>query len=264
MRFHAIQHDVIPNNTDATQERIEKLIQLANVGSGDFVVLPEMTTTGFSMDIDVVSQGDAVSWGCSKAKQFGIWLQIGWANRNGSRATNCISVCSPAGDSIATYEKIFTCNPFGENHIIDQGHELVILEINDRNICPLICYDLRFPELWRLATLSGADIFTNSANWPLKRIHSWTSLLTARAIENQAQVIGANRVGQDEVATWGGSSIALSEEGVTLAEADTRSETCVSATFEKEPSQSWRSEFQAIQDTNRSLLGNIKVRHITP
>jgi predicted amidohydrolase len=263
MRFHAIQNDVITNDTNATQVQIENLIQNAHIGSGDFVVLPEMTTTGFSMNIEIVSQGDAVSWGCFIAKQFGIWLQIGWANRDGSRAKNCVSVCSPCGESIATYEKNFTCNPLGEHQIIDQGHELVIVEIKGRNICPLICYDLRFPELWRLATLSGAEIFTNSANWPLKRIHSWTSLLIARAIENQAQVIGANRVGEDEVSKWGGSSIAISEEGITLAEADTCSEICVSATFEKENSQSWRNEFQALQDTNRSLLGNIEVRHIT-
>jgi len=262
MKFHAIQHDVVPNNTKATEARIETLIQKSNIGDGDYIVLPEMTTTGFSIDIDVVSQGNSVAWGCELAKQHGAWVQVGWANRCGKRAKNCVSVCSPDGENIATYEKVFTCNPFGEDQIIDTGHELVIIEIEGRQICPLICYDLRFPELWRLATLAGADIFTNSANWPLKRIHSWTSLLVARAIENQAQVIGANRVGEDDVARWGGSSIAISEEGTILASADEDSETCISATFDREESESWRNDFPTLQDTNRSLLGNIGVRHI--
>ena len=194
MKFHAIQNDVVPNDASATEARIEKIINEAEICGGDYVVLPEMTTTGFSIDIDVVSQGKSVSWGCALAKEHNVWVQVGWADRNGDRASNCVTICSPDGEEIATYEKVFTCNPFGENQIIDNGHKLIIIEIDGRQICPLICYDLRFPELWRLATVSGADIFTNSANWPLKRIHSWTSLLVARAIENQAQVIGVNRI----------------------------------------------------------------------
>lgn len=263
MRFHAIQHDVVPNDVLSTERNIESLMRQATINQGDFVILPEMTTTGFSMDIDVVSQGDAVKWGCNLAKQRGIWLQVGWANRCDKRAKNCVSICSPNGENIATYEKVFTCNPFGENELIDNGQELVIVEIEGRHICPLICYDLRFPELWRLATLAGADIFTNSANWPLKRIHSWTSLLVARAIENQAQVIGVNRVGEDDVANWGGSSLAVSEEGVILASANEVSEGCVSAHFDKSASENWRNDFQALQDTNLGLLGNIEVRHVS-
>ncbi len=263
MQFHAIQHDVVPNNPEETEKRIESLMDAAPIQQGDFVVLPEMTTTGFSTDLDTICKGDALKWGCKFSKERGIWLQVGWANRCENRATNCVSICSPVGTSIATYEKVFTCNPFGENAVIDHGQELVIVEIDGRRICPLICYDLRFPELWRLATLEGADIFTNSANWPFKRIHSWTSLIVARAIENQAQVIGANRVGEDVVAHWGGSSLAVSEGGFVLAEADKEREVCISASFEKSASDQWRNDFQVLQDTKRSLLGNIKVQHIS-
>ncbi len=77
MRFHAIQHDVVPNDVLSTERNIESLMRQATINQGDFVVLPEMTTTGFSMDIDVVSQGDAVKWGCTLANQRGIWLQVG-------------------------------------------------------------------------------------------------------------------------------------------------------------------------------------------
>ncbi|MBC8309982.1 MAG: hypothetical protein ISR75_01905 [Phycisphaerales bacterium] len=263
MKFHAIQHDVVQNDPRATQAIIEGLVDDANIAYGDFVVLPEMTTTGFSMDIDVVCQGDAVAWACELSKKLGIWVQVGWAKRNCNRAKNCISICSPDGEPAVTYEKIFTCNPLGENQIIDNGHEIVILEIEGRHICPLICYDLRFPELWRLAALEGADIFTNSANWPRIRIHSWSALLVARAIENQAQVIAANRVGEDDVALWGGCSVALSEEGNILASADEDSEVCISALFDKTASEKWRNDFQALQDTHRELLGNIEVRHVS-
>ncbi len=263
MQFHAIQHDVVPNNTEETKKNIESLMHNASLNNGDFVVLPEMTTTGFSMKIDVISEGDASTWGCQAAQRFGVWLQVGWVKHHAQRTTNCVSICSPDGDIITTYEKIFTCNPLGEQNIIDKGNSISIVEIEGRKICPLICYDLRFPELWRLATAAGADIFTNSANWPQPRIHSWKSLLIARAMENQAQIIGCNRVGKDEVAHWGGCSIAVSEEGCVLAEANEESECCIHAVFDKKASEDWRNEFQALHDLDTSLLGNIDVHHFS-
>lgn len=262
MKFHAIQHDVIPANASATEQCIEAIIAESFIAKGDFVVLPEMTTTGFSIDINAISQGDAVAWGCQISKQHGIWLQVGWANRHENRASNCVSICTPSGEILTTYEKVFTCNPFGENQVIDKGNSICIVEIEGRKICPLICYDLRFPELWRLATLAGAEVFTNSANWPIKRIHSWKALLVARAIENQAQVIGCNRIGHDDVAHWGGTSIAISEEGIILACATETEPECLSASFAKSSSESWRNEFKVLQDTDNSLLGKIQVTHV--
>ncbi len=263
MRFHAIQHNVVPNDPYATSTNVELLINQSAVKTGDFVVLPEMSLTGFSLNINTLSNGNSLAWGKSFAKEKQIWLQVGWANRIDGRAKNCVSICNPHGEVIATYEKIFTCNPFGENQIIDKGTELLIVEIEGQKICPLICYDLRFPELWRLATQAGADIFTNSANWPKARIYSWSALLIARAIENQAQVIGCNRIGKDDVANWGGCSAAISEEGFLMAKASEYDAECLSAEFNQSASIEWRQQFKVLQDLDSKLLGNIDVRHIS-
>src|SRR5690606_2545669 len=83
-----------------------------------------------------------------------------------------------------------------------------------------ICYDLRFPELWRLGALAGAEVFTIGASWPDARQHHWRSLLIARAIENQAYVVAVNRVGRDPHLGYAGGSMIVSPMGEVLAEAD--------------------------------------------
>ena len=77
----------------------------------------------------------------------------------------------------------------------------------------MICYDLRFPELWRPAAIEGVDVFTISSSWPLARIRHWEGMLAGRAIENQAAIVASNRVGKDSIATWGGTSMIVSEHG---------------------------------------------------
>jgi predicted amidohydrolase len=263
MQFHAIQHDVLPDDFKGTRASIENQIASVQPKVCDFVVLQEMTDTGWSMQLDKIAGIGTVEWACTVAKQFGIWLQVGWADCVEGNGKNCVTICSPSGDAIATYTKIHTCNPLNEGKYYGRGNELFILDLGDITICPLICYDVRFPELWRHAALAGVDVFTVSSSWPRPRIQHWRSLLIARAIENQAFVVASNRVGRDDLATWGGLSIVVSPLGEVIAQATELDETTLSAIIDPELARKWRKEFPAIDDIQKELLGNIKVHQIT-
>ena len=108
MQFHALQHDVIQGDVQGTQLTIESQLTSANLNNGEYVVLQEMTVSGWSMDIHAVSDIGSVEWALGLATQYGVWLQVGWAKRMGDRGLNCVTICSPDGNIVATYEKLYT------------------------------------------------------------------------------------------------------------------------------------------------------------
>ncbi len=122
----------------------------------------------------------------------------------------------------------------------------------------LICYDLRFPELWRLAAIAGTEVFTIGASWPAARRHHWRQLLIARAIENQAFVVAANRIGDDPHLSYAGGSMVVSPTGEILAEAGDH-EAVLRARLDLASLREWRRDFPALSDLHRDLLGSITV-----
>ena len=263
MQFHAVQHDVVPDDWQATRDAIAKQLDDANLVNGDFVVLSEMTDTGWSMDLENITGIGTVDWACTLANTHNVWIQVGWVDRVDDRGKNCVTICSPEGDPVATYTKVFTCNPFGENEHFDTGNELVVVDLGEIKVCPIICYDVRFPELWRPAALSGVDVFTVSSSWPLSRISHWRAMLASRAIENQAFVVASNRVGKDKIATWGGSSIIASPHGEILGAGNETETQIISSGIDPKIARSWRDEFPVLQDVQEDLIGKITVREVT-
>ena len=248
MQFHAVQHDVVPDDWQATRDAIAKQLDDANLVAGDFVVFSEMTDTGWSMNLDHITDIGTVEWACALAKEHGVWIQTGWANRVDGRGKNCVTICSPSGEPVATYTKVFTCNPFGENEHFDTGNELVVVDLGGIRVCPMICYDVRFPELWRPAAISGVDVFTVSSSWPHARISHWRAMLASRAIENQAFIVASNRVGKDDIALWGGSSMIISPQGETLGEGNETEFLIVSSEVDPDIARAWQDEFPVLQD----------------
>ena len=120
----------------------------------------------------------------------------------------------------------------------------------------MICYDLRFPELWRIAAAAGAEVFTIGASWPDTRHAHWRALLVARAIENQAYVIGVNRVGTDPHLRYAGESMIVAPGGEVLAEAG-RGPTVLVGNLDMIALRRWRDDFPALRDAHRELLGSI-------
>jgi predicted amidohydrolase len=123
----------------------------------------------------------------------------------------------------------------------------VIFEWDGTRIAPLVCYDLRFPELFRAALSAGAEMFVVIAAWPTTRIEHWLTLLRARAIENQATVVGVNGTGQEPQHRYCGRSIVIDPHGHILADAG-EEEGALPVQFASGAAREWREQFPAVRD----------------
>jgi predicted amidohydrolase len=264
MKVFAVQFDIAWEDKAENHRRIERMLEEAEVAPGTFVLLPELGDTGFSFNIDAIVDDRSLEWARATARGFGVWLQHGYPVPGSTgKGRNRASIVSPDGEVVGSYDKV---HPFtygrGEQHHYDSGSQLTLRGVvglpGEPVICPLICYDLRFPELWRLAALAGAEVFTIGASWPNARQAHWRALLIARAIENQAYVIAVNRTGADPYLKYAGGSIIVSPKGEVLAEADDEPST-LDATLNLEALRAWRHDFKALSDAHRDLLGTIAI-----
>ena len=275
MRFAAVQFDIVWEDKAANHAIIERMLRAASpaIAPGTFVLLPELGDTGFSMNLDRIVDGDqSLTWAKGLARGQGIYVQHGFAQREAAHipgiapgsgiepmGRNCAAILAPDGSELGIYEKIHPFSYGKESLHYSGGEHVLLAHCGDAIVCPMICYDLRFPELWRLAALAGAEVFTIGANWPAARQHHWRALVMARAIENQAYIVAANRIGSDPHLQYGGGSIIVSPKGDILAEAVDRA-AILQADLDLEALRRWREEFPALRDVHRDLLGAIEVR----
>ena len=179
-------------NRDYFEEKINAIAE--NV---DLIVLPEMFTSGFTMNPKSVAetmQGDTILWlkNLAKAKNAAITGSL-VIEENGHFFNRLVFVF-PSGE-IQKYDKKHLFTLAGEDQIYTSGTQKILVEYKGFKICPLICYDLRFPVFAR--NTEEYDVLIYVANWPKTRINAWDSLLKARAIENMCYTIGVNRIGED-------------------------------------------------------------------
>ena len=179
-------------NRDYFEEKINAIAE--NV---DLIVLPEMFTSGFTMNPKSVAetmQGETILWlkNLAKAKNAAITGSL-VIEENGHFFNRLVFVF-PSGE-IQKYDKKHLFTLAGEDQIYTSGTQKILVEYKGFKICPLICYDLRFPVFAR--NTEEYDVLIYVANWPKTRINAWDSLLKARAIENMCYTIGVNRIGED-------------------------------------------------------------------
>ena len=179
-------------NRDYFEEKINAIAE--NV---DLIILPEMFTSGFTMNPKAVAetmQGDTILWlkNLAKAKNAAITGSL-VIEKNGHFFNRLVFVF-PSGE-IQKYDKKHLFTLAGEDQIYTSGNQKLLVEYKGFKICPLICYDLRFPVFAR--NTEDYDVLIYVANWPKIRINAWDSLLKARAIENMCYTIGVNRIGED-------------------------------------------------------------------
>lgn len=227
MNVIALQFDIAWENKSANFEKVKRLLSGVSPEKDALVVLPEMFTTGFSMNVDAIAEsygGETEQFLTNLAKEFGIWLIAGAAMRGrDGKARNKALVFSPEGKLIAFYAKMHPFTPGGEAEHYTAGERAVAFRWGGCNVSPFVCYDLRFPETFREAAATHRpELFAVIANWPEKRIQHWVRLLQARAIENQAYVVGVNRVGSDPFYTYPGRSLIVDPQGDILADAGDR------------------------------------------
>lgn len=248
----ALQPDIAWENKPANFEKVRRLLTDAAPKKDSLVVLPEMFATGFSMNTDAMAEpygGETEQFLASTAKEFGVCLIAGAAmhGRDG-RARNKALAFSPAGELLAFYAKMRPFTPGGEAQHYVAGERPAAFRWGDCTISPFICYDLRFPEIFREAAAAHRpELFAVIANWPEKRIQHWIRLLQARAIENQAYVVGVNRVGTDPYYTYNGRSMIIDPHGEILADAGS-SEACIRAELDLATLQKYRAGLPFLAD----------------
>ncbi len=182
-----------PNENKALlQEKINAISQYV-----DLIILPEMFTSGFTMNPQNVAQtmhGEAVSWLKQTAKNKDCAITGSLVIEENGKYYNRLVFVFPSGE-IQTYDKRHLFTLAGEDKVYTAGEDKLIVDYKGFKICPLICYDLRFPVFAR--NVEEYDVLIYVANWPKPRVNAWDILLKARAVENMSYVIGVNRVGID-------------------------------------------------------------------
>jgi omega-amidase len=224
---------------------------------GSLLVLPEMCSSGFSMNVAAAADtpaGETELFFARLAGRYRITVLGGLARQlpDGKGANEAVAF-APDGRLLCRYRKIHSFSPAGEAQAFRAGNEVVTFPWNGFEVCPLICYDLRFPEVFRAAAAKGADLFCVIANWPDRRQQHKTILLRARAIENQAFVLGLNRCGSDPHFSYAGASALVDPHGEIIVEAGPRP-TLLRAAISAETATAWRAAFPALRDRRTDLF----------
>jgi predicted amidohydrolase len=197
VRIAAVQHDIVWEDREANFERLAPQVARAVGAGAELVLLTETFSTGFSMTpgIGEAEGGPSAQFLAGQAAEHGVWVggtcpEIAAGEQ---LPFNSFVLAGPDG-TVHRYRKLHPFTHAGEHERFRAGEEPVTLEIGGLRITPFVCYDLRFANVfWRAAP--GTDVYLVPANWPSPRRLHWQTLLQARAIENQAYVVGCNRVG---------------------------------------------------------------------
>lgn len=263
MRLAAVQFDIAWQQKSANWTTLGRMVQEAALPGGSLVLLPELADTGFTMDAAALRTGHSLAAAQVVARRTGMHLCAGYAREHADgRPFNAASILSPGGDVLGIYHKVHLFSPAREHEHYHAGKSVCVQTISVQGeswrICPFICYDLRFPELFRIAALAGAEVFLIGANWPAARAHHWRTLAIARAIENQAYVVACNRTGRDPNLEYAGGSLIVGPDGTVLAEAG--AEACViHAEASRDALCRWRDRFPALRDLRRGMIGEASV-----
>jgi predicted amidohydrolase len=220
VKVAVVQHDIVWEDREATCARLEPIVDGAFDDGAQLVVLTEMFAVGFSAEPERVAEpegGPTSQWLVEQARGRGWLCGSVPERREGGRPRNVLVLAGPDGQ-VVRYAKVHPFTYSGEHEHYDAGEELVTTPVADVRTSLFVCYDLRFAdEFWQLAPTT--DLYVVVANWPGARAAHWRSLLVARAIENQAWVIGANRVGEGGGVAYEGGSVVVDPWGNVVADA---------------------------------------------
>jgi predicted amidohydrolase len=199
MRIAAVQHDIVWEDRDANFARLAPWVAAAAGAGAELVLLTETFSTGFSMTpgIGEPEGGPSARFLAGQAAEHGVWVggTCPEIAADGELPYNSFVLAGPDGTT-HRYRKLHPFTHAGEHERFRAGEKPTTVEIGGLRITPFICYDLRFANVfWDAAP--ATDVYLVPANWPSPRRHHWQTLLQARAIENQAYVVGVNRVGAD-------------------------------------------------------------------
>lgn len=262
MKIAAAQIACALGDVDANVRKMRDFSGRARDGGAELIVFPEVADTGYAMP---VIQACATSWKEGAvpqlqeiAKDLSIAVICGVSERDGDSVFNSQVFIDAKGEIVGSYRKthLFTGTPIGEDECFLPGQELKSFPLGRLHLGFSICYDLRFPEVYRtLAIEQRANVFVLSSAWPFPRMGHFQVLAAARAIENQSYMIVSNRVGADDGMTCCGSSMIIDPYGVTLASASTDREELVQAEVSQEVITSVRNKMAVFAQRRPDVYG---------
>jgi predicted amidohydrolase len=250
MKVAAVQHDIVWEDAAATRAHVAPLVAQAAAGGAQLIALTEMFATGFSMRPERIAEpegGQTEQFLREQAREHRCWLVGSIAQRQDGDdlARNNAVLAGPDGQ-LHRYAKIHPFGYAGEHEHYAAGSEFLTVDVGGVRTSIFVCYDLRFAdEFWALA--EQTDLYVVVANWPQERREHWRSLLRARAIENQAYVLGVNRVGTVKSLGYLGDSAVIDPMGRTLVEASGQ-ETVLLADVSAAEVASTRAQFPFLAD----------------
>jgi len=250
MHVACCQFDIVWEDKPANYAKVEASIAKAALPPGTLLLLPEMFATGFSMNAQAIAEGidgPTARYMANLAARHGIYVLGGVviAADHGQSPRNEALLFDPSGRLLSRYAKMQLFTLAGESVHYQPGDERGSFLLGD---CPCqiaICYDLRFPEVFR--STPTPQVVAVIANWPVTRASHWPMLLQARAIENQAYVIGLNRCGTDPLWKYSGRSQIISPHGDVIADA-MEGEGVIRAELNLDALRDYRRAFPALAD----------------
>jgi len=255
LRVTLVQQSLAWHDPPANRAHFEALL-LPLAGSTDLVLLPETFTTGFSMEVERIAEpvdGPTARWLAQLAARLQAAITGSVITAEDGRYYNRLLWAQPEG-GLRHYDKRHLFRMGREHEHFTAGRAAWSVPWRGLRVCPLVCYDLRFPVFSRRRPELDYELLLYVANWPAARAEAWRQLLRARAIENQAYVVGVNRVGTDgHGVPHSGDSAAIDFLGRTLVQAG---DTAVVLTVElaPEPLAAYRERFPAQLDADRFTL----------
>ena len=224
LKIAIAQWNIQDGDIDYNISKLKTFSEKAKAQNADLLQIPEMWYFGYDYD-NFKKFGSGLSEGAFKeisqvAKEFQIAVCGTSAKKENNGFYNTMTFVDQFGDIQFAYDKLHLFAPMGEADNFKPGNKIEVGEWEDWTIGLAICYDLRFPELFRKQIIQGAKLILVSAQWPVTRIEHWDLLLRARAIENQAFVVGCNRTGSTEDYTFPGHSAIIAPDGNVMIQAD--------------------------------------------
>jgi omega-amidase len=254
IRFCLVQANLVWENVDANLHHLDSFLSRAS--GADVIVLPEMFTTGFSMNPQNLadeSYDKGINWMRQRAGEKGMAICGSMMCREQDKYYNRFVWMNPDGNFFH-YDKKHLFRMGEENAHFMGGSTPIIIDYKGFRIRPMVCYDLRFPAWSRNRLVDDEpvyDVLLYVANWPERRIQHWTTLLEARAIENAAYVIGVNRVGEDgNGIVYNGQSMCVNYKGDAIILEENR-EQMEMFTLESEALHNYRQAFPVLKDADR-------------
>lgn len=256
MRVYGVQFNPIWEEKQENFNYIRQALEKEEVEKNSLIILPETFATGFSLNTGITTDSEpslTKSFVRDLAVNHRSWVAGGMIEKVNRQSFNRFICYSPKGENVIEYDKIHLITSLEEDKAHSAGKKCKLCDVGPFTMCPSICYDLRFPELFRQGTRMGANLFVVIACWPEVRIQHWMTLLQARAIENQAFVIGLNRTGKEPKNIYNGNSVIFDPKGKVIEHLGSKAG-ILKGEIKVDEVENWRKQFPAQKHKREELF----------